>query len=76
MQPSFSDYTMGYQGCKKNTKFLSEMNDLIPFEGIEKLLIEKSIYKPNKGKQGKFSTPEKFLLVLLFYKIGMVYHLQ
>lgn len=76
MQTSFFDYALQYQGGKKSTKFLTEMKELIPFETIESLLIEKGIYKPNKGKQGKFSTPEKFLLVLLFYKIGMVYHLQ
>ena len=52
MQPSFFDYAIEYKGGKKSTKFLSEMKELIPFETIEKLLIEKNIYKPNKGKQG------------------------
>ena len=46
MQPSFFDYALEYKGGKKSTKFLSEMKELIPFEQIEKLLIEKSIYKP------------------------------
>jgi hypothetical protein len=52
MQPSFFDYAMEYQGGKKSTKFLSEMKELIPFEDIEELLIEKSIYKPSKGEHG------------------------
>jgi IS5 family transposase len=66
MQPSFFDYAMEYQGGKKSTKFLSEMKELIPFEDIEKLLIEKSIYKPNKGKQGRPSIPAKILIGALF----------
>jgi len=66
MQPSFFDYAMEYQGGKKSTKFLSEMKLLIPFEVIEKLLIEKSIYKPNKGKQGRPSIPARILIGALF----------
>ena len=66
MQPSFFDYALQYQGGKKSTKFLSEMKELIPFEAIEKLLIEKSIYKPNKGKQGRPSTPASILVGALF----------
>jgi IS5 family transposase len=66
MQPSFFDYAMEYQGGKKSIKFLDEMKLLIPFEAIEKLLIEKSIYKPNKGKQGRPSIPAKILIGALF----------
>jgi len=66
LQPSFFDYAMEYQGGKKSTKFLSEMKVLIPFEEIEKLLIEKSIYKPNKGKQGRPSTSANILVGALF----------
>lgn len=66
MQPSFFDYAMEYQGGKKSTKFLSEMKELIPFKAIEKLLIEKSIYKPNRGKQGRPSTPANILIGALF----------
>ena len=52
MQPSFFDYALEYKGGKKSTKFLSEMKELIPFETIEKLLIEKisiNQIKVNKG---------------------------
>ena len=66
MQTSFFDYSLQYQGGKKSTKFLSEMKELIPFEQIEKLLIEKNIYKPNKGKQGRPSTPVNILVGALF----------
>lgn len=66
IQPSFFDYALQYQGGKKSTKFLAEMKELIPFEAIEKLLIEKSIYKPNKGKRGRPSTPAKILVGALF----------
>ncbi len=66
MQASFFDYALQYQGGKKSTKFLSEMKELIPFNAIESLLIEKSIYKPNKGKQGRQSIPAKILIGALF----------
>jgi len=66
IQPSFFDYALQYQGGKKSTKFLTEMKELIPFEAIEKLLIEKDIYKPNKGKQGRPSTPANILVGALF----------
>jgi len=42
------------------------MKELIPFTEIEKLLIEKGIYKPNKGKQGRPSTPANILVGALF----------
>jgi IS5 family transposase len=66
MQPSFFDYAMEYQGGKKSTQFLGEMKGLIPFKSIEKRLIEKGIYKPNKGKQGRPSIPAKILIGSLF----------
>ena len=66
MQPTFFDYALEYKGGKRSTKFLSEMKVLIPFESIEKLLIEKGIYKPNKGKTGRPSTPSHILIGALF----------
>ena len=66
MQPSFFDYALEYKGGKKSTKFLLEMKLLIPFETIENLLIEKGIYKPNKDKQGRPSTPVNILVGALF----------
>ena len=66
MQTSFFDYALEYKGGKKSTKFLSEMKELIPFETIEKLLIEESIYKPNKGKHGRPSIPVNILVGSLF----------
>lgn len=66
MQLSFFDHAMRYQGGKKSMKFLSEMKELIPFESIEKLLIEKNIYKVTKGKPGRPSIPSKILVGALF----------
>jgi len=66
MQLSFFDHAMQYQGGKKSMKFLGEMKELIPFETIEKILIEKNIYKPNKGKAGRPSIPSKTLIGALF----------
>lgn len=66
MQLSFFDHAMQYQGGKKSMKFLSEMKELIPFESIEELLIEKNIYKVNKGKVGRPSIPSKVLIGALF----------
>jgi len=54
---------MKYQGCKKSMKFLNEMKEIIPFEVIEKILIEKNVYKPNKGKTTRPSIPSKILIV-------------
>ena len=42
------------------------MKELIPFETIESLLIEKGIYKPNKGKQGRPSISVNILVGALF----------
>ena len=66
MQLSFFDHAMRYQGGKKSMKFLSEMKELIPFESIEKLLIEKNIYKVTKGKAARPSIPSKILVGALF----------
>jgi IS5 family transposase len=66
MQPSFFDYALEYQGGKRSTQFLGEMKVLIPFEAIEAILIEKGIYKPNKGKQGRPSIPSSTLVGALF----------
>lgn len=66
MQPSFFDYVLEYRGGKRSTQFLSEMKVLIPFDAIETILIEKEIYKPNKGKQGRPSIPASVLVGALF----------
>lgn len=66
MQPSFFDYALEYQGGKRSTQFLSEMKVLIPFDAIEVILIEKGIYKPNKGKQGRPSISASTLMGALF----------
>lgn len=65
-QPSFFDYALEYKGGKRSSKFLSEMKELIPFDAIEKLLIEKKIYKPNKGQKGRPSIPARILIGSLF----------
>jgi len=69
VQLSFFDHAMQYQGGKKSMKFLNEMNEIIPFGAIEKILIEKNIYKPNKGKIGRPSIPSKILIGALFLQI-------
>ena len=66
MQVNFFDYVLSYQGGKKSMKFLNEMQELIPFDTIEKKLIEKNIYKPNRGKCGRPSLPSKTLIGALF----------
>lgn len=66
MQPSFFDYALEYQGGRRSTQFLSEMKPLIPYEAIEAVLIEKGIYKPNKGKPGRPSIPSSVLVGALF----------
>ena len=66
MQPSFFDYALEYQGGRRSTQFLSEMKPLIPYDAIETVLIEKGIYKPNKGKPGRPSIPASVLVGSLF----------
>ena len=66
MQLSFFDHTMKYQGGKKSMKFLNKMKEIIPFKAIEKILIEKNVYKPNKDKTTRPSIPSKILIDSLF----------
>lgn len=66
MQPSFFDYALEYQGGKRSTQFLNEMKVLIPLDSIEAILIEKGVYKPNQGKQGRPSIPARILVGALF----------
>jgi len=66
MPLSFFDYALEYQGGKRSTQFLSEMKPLIPYDTIKAVLIEKGIYKPNKGKQGRPSIPVSTLVGALF----------
>ena len=67
MQLSFFDHAMQYQGGKKSMKFLNEMKEIIPFDKLEKILIEEGIYKPTVGKKGgRPSIPAKILLGALF----------
>jgi len=54
MQVSFFDYAMKDKGGVKTQKFLNEMSEIIPFDTIEKILIDKGIYKPNKTSRGDF----------------------
>ena len=42
------------------------MKPLIPYDVIERVLIEKGIYKPNKGKQGRPSIAASTLVGALF----------
>ena len=53
---------MKYQGGKKSMKFLNKMKEIIPFKAIEKILIEKNVYKPNKDKTTRPSIPSKILI--------------
>lgn len=66
MSLSFFDYALRDKGGKRADKFLSEMKPLIPYAQIEKLLIDKNIYKPNKGQQGRPSIPANILIGSLF----------
>ncbi len=66
MSLSFFDYALQDKGGKRTDKFLSQMKPLIPYAQIEKLLIAKNIYKPNKGMQGRPSIPANILIGSLF----------
>ncbi len=60
--PSFFDFAMENQGGKKSIKFLEEMKAHIPYEALEKLLIEEGVYRPKEaGKPGR--------LIRLYYMI-------
>ncbi len=64
---SFFDYAIKDMGGKKTMKFLEEMKKHIPYEEIEKLLIQENIYKPKtKNKRGRPPYPVKVLLGALF----------
>ena len=64
MQLSFFDHAMQYQGGKKSMKFLNAMKEIIPFDNLEKILIEEGIYKPTLGKKGgRPSMPERKSLI-------------
>ena len=65
MQPSFFDYAIKDQGGQRSMQFLDEMKELIPFERIESILIEKGI-KSNIGKVGRPFIPVKTLIGALF----------
>lgn len=65
--PSFFDFAMENQGGKKSIKFLEEMKAHIPYEALEKLLIEEGVYRPKEaGKPGRPPYPSKVLLGALF----------
>ena len=66
MRLSFFDYELKRHGGRRSMRFLREMHKLIPWKEIEKLLIERGIYKPNKGKQGLPSIPASTLIGALF----------
>jgi len=65
--PSFFDYAMENKGGKKSLKFLEEMKAHIPYEALERLLIEEGVYKPKEpGSPGRPPYPSKILLGALF----------
>ncbi len=66
MQQSFFDYAIQSKGGKKTDSFLAEMKKNIPFDEIEKKLIEVGIYKPNEGQQGRPSIKARILIGALF----------
>jgi len=49
--PSFFDYAIADQGGKKSRAFLEEMKIYIPYDRLEKLLIEEGVYRPKKAGQ-------------------------
>lgn len=65
--PSFFDYAMETQGGKKSMKFLEEMKEHIPYDRLEKLLIEEGVYRPKQpNKAGRPPYPCAILLGALF----------
>ena len=65
--PSFFDFAMADQGGKKTRVFLEEMRAYIPYERLEKLLIEEGVYRPKKeGEGGRPPYPSSVLLGALF----------
>ena len=65
--PSFFDYAMANQGGRKTKAFLEEMKAYIPYESLEKLLIQEGVYRPKKrGESGRPPYPSSVLLGALF----------
>ena len=65
--PSFFDYAMADQGGRKTRAFLEEMKAYIPYERLEKLLIEEGVYRPKReGEGGRPPYPSCVLLGALF----------
>ena len=65
--PSFFDFAMENQGGRKSRKFLEEMKAYIPYESLERLLIEEGVYRPRQpGKAGRPPYPSRVLLGALF----------
>jgi len=65
--PSFFDFAMENQGGKKSRKFLKEMKAYIPYESLERLLIEEGVYRPKEpGSPGRPPYPCSVLLGCLF----------
>ena len=46
--PTFFDFAMAEQGGRKTRAFLEEMKAYIPYDRLEKLLIEEGVYRPKK----------------------------
>jgi IS5 family transposase len=56
--PTLFDYAMQNQGGKRSMKFLEEMKAYIPYEEIEKILIEEGVYRPKRaGSAGRAGSP-------------------
>ena len=67
--PSFFDYAMIHEGGKKTQAFLEEMKAYIPYERLEKLLIEEGVYRPKQpGEGGRPSYPASVMLGALFLR--------
>ena len=65
--PSFFDFAMENQGGRKSRKFLEEMKAYIPYDSLERLLIEEGVYRPRQpGKAGRPPYPSRVLLGALF----------
>ena len=59
--PTLFDYAMQNQGGKRSMKFLEEMKAYIPYEEIEKILIEEGVYRPKRA--GRAGRPPFFVLL-------------
>jgi len=63
---SLFDYAIAQKGGKKTTRFLEEMKELIPFDEIERILIEKGLYRPRGKRSGRPPYPAKVLIGAMF----------